>query len=84
MGFNNSLDDYVKKLNTRCKAVEDELNRVEYCIEHGADCNDWEDDFLASVKDWLMRGRELSPLQIEALEKIEFGLDAYWEEYGRY
>jgi hypothetical protein len=63
------------------------LSRVEYCIEHGSDCNDWEDDFLESIKTQIMNGkRELSPDQLETLEKIEYkvewGTEAYWQEYG--
>lgn len=77
------LDDHMKKLEEN-RAM---LDRVHYCQEHGVDCNDWEDDFLESVENWLMKGRELTPAQLETLEKIEykveFGLEAYWEEYGR-
>jgi hypothetical protein len=66
------------------------IKRVEYCQEHGNECNDWEDEFLESVHNQLMKGFELSTKeggQLETLEKIEsvveWGREAYWEEFGR-
>lgn len=69
----NSLDD-------------DLLDRVKAC--RGAEeTNDWEEDFLESVEGQLNKGRILSEAQMETLEKIEykvnFGVESYWEEYGR-
>jgi len=65
---------------------KDLLLRVEACIANSAECNNWEDDFLESVQDQLKKGREMSGAQIEHIEKIEYlvewGRDAYWEEYG--
>jgi len=62
------------------------LKRVEHCQEHGDECTDWEDDFLESVQNRLMKGTGLTEGQLETLEKIEykvtFGTEAYWEEYG--
>ena len=82
MSFGSRMDAHAEKL----ERVKEELKRVEYCIEHGADCNDWEDDFLENIKGWLMRGCPLSSSQFETLEKIEykveFGLESYWQEYG--
>jgi len=62
------------------------IDRVQYCIDNSAEFNDWEDEFLGSIKDQLMQGRILSERQLEALEKIEYlvswGRDSYWEEFG--
>jgi len=62
------------------------LDRVKHCQVHGAECNDWEDDFLESIESWLMKGWELKPAQLETLEKIEYlvewGREQYWEEFG--
>jgi hypothetical protein len=66
----------------------DLLQRIEHCMGNNEECNSWEDDFLESIHEQLMRGptRELSGPQMESLEKIEFlvefGRDAYWEEFG--
>ena len=83
MSFGSRMDDHKEKLDV----AKDQLDRVEYCIEHGSECNQWEDDFLENIKDWLMRGQPLSDAQNETLEKIEYlvewGRESYWEEYGR-
>lgn len=82
MSLGDRLDAHKENLD----AVKEDLDRVEYCIEHCAECNDWEDDFLHNIKDWLMRGRTLSFAQAEKLEQIEymveFGRDLMMEEYG--
>lgn len=63
------------------------LGRVVHCISNSEECNGWEDDFLESVKDQLEEGRKMSEAQIDHIEKIEYlvewGCDAYWEEFGR-
>jgi hypothetical protein len=62
------------------------LARVEHCQANGDECTDWEDEFLESIQNWLMKGSSLTEGQLETLEKIEykveFGQAAYWEEFG--
>ena len=68
------------------ESAKEWLDRVDYCIEHGAECNDWEDDFLESVREWIKGDNEPTLKQQETIEKIEYlvewGRDLYWEEYG--
>jgi len=70
------------------EANEALLERVESCIANSGECNPWEDDFLESVKDQLEEGRKMSEAQVDHIEKIEYlvewGRDAYWEEFGRH
>jgi len=80
--MNGRLDRHMENLEKN-RAM---LTRVEECQASGDECTDWEDEFLESIQNRLMKGAELSPAQLETLEKIEykiaFGQDAYWEEYG--
>lgn len=80
--MSDRLDRHMEKLEKNRELIE----RVEYCQEHGDECNDWEDEFLESIKDWLTKGSELTSAQFETLEKIEYivewGRAAYWSEVG--
>lgn len=82
MSFGDRMDAHKEKLDQNKRMID----RVQNCIDNGAECNDWEDEFLGSIKDQLMQGRLLSERQLEALEKIEYlvswGRDSYWEEFG--
>jgi hypothetical protein len=81
--MSSRLDRHMEQLDKNREMIK----RVEYCQENGNECNDWEDDFLESIHNRLMKGIELSDGQSETLEKIEFlvewGRDAYWKEFGR-
>ena len=61
------------------------LRRVDRCSEY-TDTTAWEDDFLESIREQLVDGRELTAKQTATLERIEykvaFGVTAYWEGYA--
>ncbi len=80
--MSNRLDQHMERLEKN----REMLKRVEYCREHGNECNAWEDDFLESIHDWLMKGWALSDAQLDTLEKVEYliewGREAYWEAFG--
>ena len=82
MSFSDRMDAHKSRLDQNKRMID----RVQNCIDNGAERNDWEDEFLGSIKDQLMQGRMLSERQLEALEKIEYlvswGRDSYWEEFG--
>lgn len=67
MSLHKRLDDLQSRLERNRGLIE----RVQYCIDHCAECNDWEDDFLDNLLDWLVRGRSLSSAQMIKLEEIE-------------
>jgi hypothetical protein len=79
--MSSRMDDHLERLEKNKKLIE----RVEHCQENGAECNDWEDTFLESIHDQLMNGRVLTDVQIGKIEQIEFlvefGREAYWEEF---
>lgn len=65
--------------------MERYLTRIEEC--KGSDeTNDWEEEFLHSIQKRVESGKPLTDSQEETLQrieyKVEFGEDAYWEEYG--
>lgn len=82
MSFGDRMDAHKERLDQNKRVID----RVQYCIDNGAECNDWEESFLESVKDQLMQGRTLTDSQTEKLEQIEYlvswGRDSYWEEFG--
>ena len=77
----------MRRIGDLDEGVQEWLDRVQYCIDHCVDSNDWEDDFLENVKDWLGMDRMPSMAQMDTIKKIEFltenGREEYWEEYGR-
>lgn len=79
MSLGDRLDAHMRKVEQN----KEMLDRVEHCIQHCDECNDWEDEFLDSVKSQLMEGSSLSSRQVEKLEQIEviteFGRDD-WED----
>jgi len=83
VSFGDRMDAHKERLDQNKRVID----RVQYCIDNGAECNDWEENFLESVKDQLMQGHILTDAQIEKLEQIEYlvswGRDSYWEEFGR-
>ena len=63
------------------------LDRIQESVDDSGELNDWEDNFLESIKRQMENGKtELSPAQMEKLEGIEYiraeGRRAYYEEYG--
>jgi hypothetical protein len=48
----------------------DDLDRIENCI-NSVYTSEWEDDFLQSIHEWALNGRELSEKQEEVLARIE-------------
>lgn len=77
-----SLNNHFERIQKNKEALE----RVENCIENNAELSDWEDDFLESLQTQLTEGKLPSASQLEKLEQIEYvvewGRDAYWEEFG--
>jgi hypothetical protein len=66
--------------------IADLLERVRAC-SGSEELSEWEDDeFLPSIHVRLMKNRHLTDRQLEIFERIEykvqFGIEAYWEEYG--
>ncbi len=69
--------------------LKDFEDRITECIDNPEDLNNWEEEFLESILIHVAgEGRLLTSSQSDTLEKIEYkvewGMEAYWEEFGEY
>ncbi len=76
--------DRLDKEFSRLEKVEALLDRISNCQNNNEDLNNWEDDFLESIENWLRsEGHGLSDNQLNKLEQIELvvaeGRQAAWD-----
>lgn len=65
-----SLSDRFGANPNEVEDLEDTIQRIKEC-EGSPDLNDWEEDFLESIKEQVMNGRTLTTRQEDKLEQVE-------------
>lgn len=76
-----NLPDTLDKLTPQQPAwMQEFIQYIDACIESSSDLNDWEQEFILSLKRQVSLGRTLSPKQINKLTSIYESLDAPEED----